>query len=376
LPLPCTHLCFGGSHRMEDRASPDIAADEASLLYLKASVVRTPSPAEVVLRYEDRAEEWHFDEAIHKSQLEDHRALSTAFKEREQQAKQKHSHHADGHEQEIAQLLASAEAEERRCAVELAGLREELVEAQHAIEEVEEQCEQQVVDFDTEMRAERQRRAAIEKELATEKVSVEEATRHITGLEDSEGEAMRLKRTRMAENRSNCRRQCSEVQQAGDREIQQIGRALREEVDAIQKQIDQKMKETQRGVDSCVQSRRNVRSETERQISEAVDTKVYQGLAAVEMQVLEAREKSLGQIKEVQARDFEHEVALRERIGAALVSVNCSMQEREQISLLEKSHKKQLASATDILGCSLPTNRYALHDNRRLRSAGASAMGF
>merc|ERR1719174_2344930 len=105
-----------------------------------------------------------------------------------------------------------------------------------------------------------------------------------------------------------------------------------------------KMKETQLGVDSWVRRRRDVAVETEKKIVEAVDTKVYQGLASVQMQVLEAREASLAKIKEVQVSDFEHEAFLRERINAALVSVDCSMQERDQIAVLEKNHKNQLVA--------------------------------
>lgn len=380
---------------MADHRSPDDAtatADEAALSCLNAAqapspdatllpkdpaeeAARTPSPAEVVLLHEDRAEEWHFDEAIHKSRIAENRALSEAFKQRELHAKENHNSHLQGHEQQIAELLASAEAEERRCALELAALREELVEAQHQIDDLEDDCQQQVVAFDHEMRAERQRRASMEEELVKEKDSVLRATQHITEIEDREGQLMREKRARMSENRSACREQCREVQQSGDREIQEIGRALREEVDVIQKQSDEIMKETQRGVDAWVKRRQNITVEVERDINEAVDTKVYQGLAAVSMQVLEARELSIGQIKEVQARDFEHEKVLRERIGSALVSVDCSLQERDQMVMLEKSRKKQLATAADVLGCGQPTNRYSLNDTRRLRNAGANAIG-
>lgn len=184
---------------------------------------------------------------------------------------------------------------------------------------------------------------------------------------------MRDQRARMAKDRGNCRQECLEIQRSGDQEIQDIHRVLREDVEAVQKQIDQKMRETQHAVDGCVERRQRVAAETERQINEAVDTKVHQGLAVVQMQVLEAREVSFGHIKEVQARDFEQEKLLRERIGAALVSVDCSMQERDQVAMMERSFKKQIATATDILGCSPSSNRVA--DNRRLRTAGASAIG-
>lgn len=360
---------------MDDRASPDTtAAAESAQLCLNAAQ-RTPSPTEVVLRYEGRAEEWHFDEAIHKSQLDDQRALSLTFKDRERHASERHASDVQGHEQQIAMLLASAEAEERQCALELAALREELIEAQHQNDDLEEDCEQEVVALDDVIRRERQRRSALEEELENEKRSVLRATQHITEIEDREGQLIRLKRTRMADIRSACRQQCLEIQQSADKEIQKISAAVREEVEATQKLIDNRMKETQRNVTACVKQRQDVTAETEREISNAVDTQVYQSLASVQMLVLEARETSLGQIKEVQARDREHEGLLKERIDDALVSVNCSLQERDQISVLERSHKLQLEAATHILGCSLPMNRYSLADNRRLRSAGALALG-
>merc|ERR1719271_1547324 len=139
------------------------------------------------------------------------------FKERERLAKGRHAQDLESHEQQIAELLASAEAEERRCALELAALREELVEAQHQIDDLEDDCQQQVVAFDHEMRAERQRRVSMEEELEKEKDSVLRATQHITEIEDREGQLMREKRARMSENRSACREQCREVQQSGDR---------------------------------------------------------------------------------------------------------------------------------------------------------------
>jgi len=363
---------------MEGRQSPgETAAHDAALRCIGAvDDSRGPSPSEVVLRHEDRAEEWHFDEAVHQSRLVEHRELSVAFKERERQAKSRQNQHSEEHEEEIAKLLAVAEADERRCALELAGLREELVESQHQIEDMEEDCEQQVKALEHEMRAERQKRAALEEELLKAKLSVEQATLHIAEIEDREGQLMRLKRTKMSENRSACHRQCLEVQRSGEREIQEIGRGLREEVGAIQGEIDKKKKENKLGVDSWVKRRREVSAETEKLITETVDTKVCQALASVQLQVLETRETSLDKIKEVQARDSEQEAILSQRIGAALVSVDCSVQERDQIALLEKYHKKQLEMATGILGCSLPANRHNnLQDSRRVRNVGALALG-
>lgn len=364
---------------MGDRRSPDACslADEAAKRCLSAAqAARTPSPADVILTYpEGSAEEWHYDEAIHKSYVDAQKESSATFKERQRQAKEKHDRDVEEHEKKIAELLASAEAEERRSALELASLREELIEAQHQMHDLEEDCEQKIVAIDEEMIAERQRRAALEEEMEREKKSVLKATEDITELENREGQLMHEKRARMAENRATCRQQCNEIQQKADREIREIGRAAREEVDAIRKQMDEKKKQTQQSVDSCVKKRQNVCSQIEKEISEAVDTKVYQGLAAVEMLVIEAREESIGKIKEVQARDFECEKQLKEHIDTALASVNCSMQERDQIAVLEKTHRKQLETATDILGCSLPMNRHSLSNNRRLRNAGASAIG-
>jgi len=358
---------------MDDRQSPDLAAASAVALQCLeiADDSRGPSPTEVVLLHEDRAEEWHYDEAIHKARLMEHRALSVAFKERERQAKVTLGQQDDEHQQQIANLLATAEAEERRCGLELAGLREEFVEAKHQIAELEELCEQDVRDLEEQMRSERQRRAALEQDLAKERLSVERATGDIAAIEDREGEMMRMKRTRMAENRSACQRQCLDVQRSGEREIQELSRGLREEVDAIQIQIDQKKKENKLGVNSWVKRRCDFRDETEKQIIQTVDSKVTQGLASVQMQALETREASLEKIKEVQVRDFEKEAILTQHITAAFVSVGCSVQERDQIPLFERQQKKQLEAATEIL-LEKPKNR---NNSQRLRNAGTLALG-
>merc|ERR1711937_1078742 len=101
------------------------------------------------------------------------------------------------------------------------------------------------------MIAERQRRAALEEEMEREKKRVLKATEDITEIENREGQLMHEKRARMAENRAACRQQCNEIQQKADKEIREIGRVAREEVDAIRKQMDQKKKQTQQSVDSC-----------------------------------------------------------------------------------------------------------------------------
>lgn len=365
--------------RSETPASTDGAADEVTLRCLNNGM-RECSPApdavtvkeptqEVVLRCEDRAEEWHFDEAVHKSRIIEHRGLSQAFKERERQAKARHAKDQEEYEQRVAEILAAVEAEERKAATELAGLREQLVEAKHDIDELEEDCEAQVVATEEKARAEREKRIALEQELEKEKRSVERATQHITEIEDREGELMRLKRSRMVENRNACQRQLLELQRSGEREIQEIGKGLREEIELIQTHIDQKMAETQRGCDSWVRRRRDVAAETEKHIIETVDTKVRQSLAEVQMQALDAREESFMQIQDVQERDFQQEAFLRERIDAALTSVDCSMSEQRDSISLEKKHKEQMTDTTDILGYRLPNNQYALHDSRRMKSA-------
>lgn len=362
---------------MEEGECLDAAATQAAERCLGAAAERALSPQEeVVLRYEDRAEEWHFDEGIHKSQLLEHRSLSEALRERERKAREQQAKDVEDHERRIAALLATAEAEERKCALEVAGLREELIDAEDCTGCDEEETVRKVVALDQEMRAERERRAALEQEMAAVHEEVVKATQQITEIQDHEEEQMRKKRTRMAERRVESKRECAETQREADLQIQAIGKRTREEIDRISQLITEKMKETQSMCDVEVQNRRNVARDTEVHVKLAVDSKVDAGLADVQMKIMEEREQSLMQIKDLQVLNHQQEDFLRKRMDDAFESVQTSIRERDEIAMLEKYHKRQLESAFDILGCSLPGNRHSLtNKSRSLRNTGALMLG-
>jgi len=197
-----------------------------------------PSPFEVVLRYEDRAEEWHFDEAVHNMAVQELKTHGKALKDRHAAANDRAAREARASEEEASGKLNAVSAEEQEIARELAGLREEFLNMCEATEQLRRDCDQEVAVLEREASAERERTVALEADLLAERQSRVRGKQRIQEIEDREIELMRAKQEQISKHRADAQSEIMKIQRVTDDEVHARERSAHEEVDLIQKRID------------------------------------------------------------------------------------------------------------------------------------------
>lgn len=323
----------------------------------------------VVLNCEDRAEEWHFDEAAHAACVEGVKDKCRALKHREARARELKSQserEANDHAQEV---LERVEGEERERAAELSKMREEVMETQDATEELLEYYREQETLIEREIEAERRRRLDVEAELRNERRQAEAARRRIEEIESNAEASLRAHDQRMRDLRAEASREINDVRHTTQEQVAQIEQKFREERSRLQQEIDEAVQEAQGGVVAEVRQRDELLSNAQADVR-GVDEQVRDGLRKTHLQVLAMQDTLHQQVSEIQAQDFALEALLQEHADAAITALSCAMEEKEQAAMVEKEHKRRCATAVKALGATFPrSTQYQLHPDKKGKSA-------
>jgi len=338
--------------------------------------VRAAADPGVVLRCEQLAEEWHFDEASHAAKVEGLESHCRALKVREAAAQSR----ARAIDRDAAQrtegVLHAAEAEEQERARRLADMRAELVELQHQEEQRREDCRQEVADLERQIQAERARCRGIEEALRDEPQSQARARRSLEELQDAEDAEMREKAEQIRGHRARAQREVMEVQRVAQERVREIERRMHADLAALKHELDEVLRQSQGVIQVAVQDRRQTRAAAQVEVSK-VDRKILQGLTGTHRQALELRDEAVEQAREVQARDFALEALLHEHTDAALSSLGCATDEKKQAAMLEHAHKQRTAMAVKTLGETFPrSTQYQLNLDKKTRSAVLAAAAY
>jgi len=366
---PATPL--GPARRPPGRVTPQRGAARGL-----ASTGGSREDTPVVLRCEQLAEEWHFDEASHALGVDQLRSHCRALKEREAAARKRAQLAEEQAEDEIQKVLRGAEEGEVQRARQLAGLRSELVEVQHREEQLREDCQHQLAAVQRKIEAERDRRRRLEEALREEPRRAAEAARHLQEVQDAEYEQLRHKDNQLRTHRAAAQREVLEVQRAAEQQVRDVEQRMHLDLAVMQRELDELLQQAQYSVQCTVQDRRHVHATAEGDVR-TVDRQVLQGLTATHREAQRLQDDAVEQVKEVQARDFALESLLHKHTGEALASLGCSAEEKRQAALLEHEHRQRNAAAVKALGETFPrSTQYQLHLDKKTRSAVLAASAY
>jgi len=327
----------------------------------------------VVLRCEDRAEEWHYDEVSHAAAVQALDDRHRVLREREAAAHERAKSVEREAEAQTEALLEAAKEEDLRLAGSLSRMRGELLEAQEVTEQLKEDCELQVAEAQKAILAEQERRKALEAELLMERRQAEEARRRINEIEKNELHLMREKERRINEKRTATQREIVEVQNVAEEEVRGQERRLQQDLKVLQKQLDEALAQAKVSVEGEVQRRQEALTTADLDIS-GVDRRIREKLGATHEEILDLHENAVAKAQDAQARDFALEALLREEADAAMAAVGCASDEKKQAAMLERENRQRSQAAVKALGETFPrSTQYQLHFDKKTRSSLATS---
>lgn len=360
--------------RMREGAGPQSAREARRRP--RPEAVPEEEGCDVVLRCEDRAEEWHQDMALHASRVGEQKALGKSHARREARARDlavEVTRQADT----MADIVCEkSTAEDLARAAELSRLREDLVEVRMASEQARDDCREYVASMEQYVMAERQKRQDLEAELREERKQSEFARRRVDEIEQAEVCQLRHLDATMTKRRASTQAEIHRMQHEADEEARAIEEEMRGQLAALQRELDEAVREARSGVTSHLQQKRTVRAAAEMDVK-AVDQQVRVLLGNAHQRTLEMQEDTFGKVQEIQARDFEQEAGLRQHMDALWAAVGCAEHETTLSAKLEHESKRRILETTDALGAIYPRSTdFKLHSEKKVRSALAASGQF
>lgn len=347
---------------------------EANNLHDTRSVVDEPT-SDVILQCENRAEEWHFDEWVHSSKVEALKNKGRDNRHREAMAQETLASLERETEEHINMVLDQAAAEEVRRAKRLAKLREDLIETQHHIEELEEDCNAQVAEVHREIDDERSRRNALELEVRDEQQHVDASQKRIENLQNVEVDAMRSKDKRICALRTGAQAEVQKIQRAAESQVRDLERQLREDLGVLELQQDRVIQKTTGVVRSHVLQRQDALGGAESLVS-GINRQVQMDLAKTNVDVLDMESETFSKVQEVQAQDFAHEANLKDSIDNALAAVESSLEKQRHAAVIEHDHRNRLIDTEQALGTYVSSftksSQFGLHFHPGMHAALAT----
>lgn len=332
--------------------------------------------APVVLRCEQLAEEWHFDESLHNVKVDSLQDQCQGLRDREAKAKeQARCCNADA-EKRIEQSLQAIEWEDLQRSKSLSDMRLQMEQVRDEEEDLRQDCEKQVADLEREIKAERAKREQLQKLMKDELQQTAQAKSRIEHLEDQERESLRQKDAEIRECRAKGHREVLRLHQEAEEKTRATQQQMRDQVAELQRLLDQTLKKTRDCVGGEIQQRHELQEAAQRDVSE-VDRKIMQGLSNTQRQVHDMSDETLQQIQEVQARDFALERLLHEHSNDAFTTLGCSLDEKRQAGLLESEYRQRAGAAVKAFGEKFPkSTQYQLHIDKKSRSAALAASAY
>jgi hypothetical protein len=298
---------------------------------------------------ERRAEEWHFDEGLLSSRIALLNGEGENCRGHAANAKNQAAVLRDAAEQEAAHLCAGVEEKERRCQERISNMRGELVEVESLIEQMREECEQQVLEIRREILAERTRSAAIEQAASDERKKLEDARQRIADIERSEDVELSIRETRIREYRQVAQQEVLRLQREAQQQAHELERNNRDKVDALHRRLADVRQRTDQDVAIQVSQRDETRSEADRKIAD-VDAKVAAGFNETLESTIGVQQTSQAKISQIQETDFAHEARLQDRIDDALLAASRCVDEAAHVRVLEDKNGKMRDAAATSLG--------------------------
>jgi len=323
----------------------------------------------LVLRCEEKAEEWHFDDDVHAAKLEALRKECARYRERERVARERDKVVRQEGEARVAEILAAAHEGDLKDGCELSRMRTEMLELEDERERIEEETGVQVAELDRLMAAEAARRVQLEDEIRAERAQAPSFKAREAASEDEEAKAVRELDGQLRQSRADVQSEVLSVQRDANERVRRIEVRLREDIVAVQAEIDQVLRETRGAVGATLAERQRTCASTERRRAD-VDAELRVKLGEAHSKVMNTRERSLQKVKEAQVRDLAMEAHLRETAEAAFRAAGCAEEEARRAAHYEHKNRLRTVEATMALGETFPrSTQYSLTLDGRTRSA-------
>jgi len=332
--------------------------------------------AAVVLRCEQLAEEWHFDESLHNVKVDSLKERCRGLREKEAKAQEQARRCETDAEKHIEQLLQGIEREDLQRSKNLSDMRVQMEQARDEEEDLRQACNKQVADIEREIRAERVRREQLQKLMRDELQQKAQAKSRIEYLEDQEHTSLHEKESRIRECRAEGRQEVLRLQREAEEKTRAVQQQTRDRIAELQQLLDKALKKRQDYVGGEIQQRHELQAAAQRDLSE-VDRMIMQGLSNTHRQTHDMIDATLQRVTEVQARDFALERLLHEHSSDAFTALGCALDEKRQAGLLESKYRQRAEAAVKTFGEKFPrSSQYQLHIDKKSRSAALAASAY
>jgi len=330
----------------------------------------------VVLRCEQLAEEWHFDESLHNVRVDSLKEQCHGLREREAKAKEQARRCDTDAENRIEQSLQAIEREDLQRSKNLSDMRLQMEQVRDEDEDLRHDCDKQVADLEREIRAERAKREQLQKHMRDELQQTAQAKSRIEQLEDEERESLRQKEAQIRECRAKGHREVLRFHREAEEKTRAVQQQMRDQVAELQQLLDKALNKTRDYVGDEIQQRHELQDSAQRDVLD-VDRKIMQGLSTTHRQTHDMSDATLQQVKEVQARDFALERLLHEHSHDAFTTLGYALDEKRQAALLESEYRQRAGAAVKTFGEKFPkSTQYQLHIDKKSRSASLAASAY
>lgn len=321
-----------------------------------------PLPGEpLVLRCEEKAEEWHFDEAAFAAKLEKLRAETDSFRAQEAAARARAQSVKEQAERHVSDTLSSAHEGDLKWGAGASRMRSEIMEQETATEALLEATQEKLAEIGRQTQAERKSRRELEAKLKEERQQAEVAKRRLAELEDEERSAMAAIAERMRARRTETQEEIAEVQRSTEEAIRLLEAQLRRDIKAVRVEIDQARLEGRGAMDVHIHDRYDNLDSADVHVASRVDRQVREDLAHTHSQVKDTRDETIQMVKEVQVRDFALEALMRSTIDDATNQLGCAEHEARQAATYDMHSKQKARLATKVLGDIFPRSTQFAH---------------
>jgi len=332
--------------------------------------------APVVLRCEQLAEEWHFDESLHNIKVDSLKEQCRSLKEKEAKAHEKARRCETDAEKRIEESLQAIEREDLQRSKNLSDMRLQMEHVRDEEEDLRQDCDNQVAVIEREIKAERVRREQLQHLMRDELQQTAQAKSRIEYIEDQQRKGLRETEAQIRECRAEGHQEVLRLHRDAGERTQAMQQQMQVQVAELQRLLDEALKKTQDYVGGEIQQRHELQEATQLGVSD-IDRRIRQGLTSTHLQTHDMADATLEQVKEVQARDFALERLLHEHSNDALTALGCALDEKRQAGLLESEYRQRAGAAVKAFGEKFPrSTQYQLHVDKKSRSAALAASAF
>mmetsp|Transcript_2178 Transcript_2178/g.4621 ORF Transcript_2178/g.4621 Transcript_2178/m.4621 type:complete len:357 (-) Transcript_2178:22-1092(-) len=325
-------------------------------------------PAPLVLRKEDLAEEWHFDEVALSQKIQALKEEGDTYLEREKATRAFIDQTKKDCERSCEEVLQKASDNDRADAKDVSRLRTEVLNLQDDQEQIETSTAEEIADIDRRIVAEAARREALRRDLALARGEVPGYQARVEEIEASEVKVLQELDKSLTDKRAQIQAEVYRINRASHEQVLEIEKRLEQDLLAVHEEIASAWKKEYNSIEDALGQRQVLYQEAGCN-QDSVDREVRTKLDETHTAMMNHRADFLKQVSSTAKTDFAREAALRETLELAYVGERCAAEEAHRAAHYELKNHERVGQMVSALGSKFHrSTQYSFNLDSRART--------